>query len=138
MLPKLPVPSALAYILVISVNSAKFCLNIKCVFALPFRQWPPFCFCLSCQQLSPDWLWLSFYCFLSQSEHTCNLHRCYTILNPCSVLCTGVTQKMHSFLANQNQVIFVCILLDTKYHCSGSLPRVQNIPIENFSLYTSE
>ena len=27
MLPKLPAPSALAYILVISVNSAKLCLN---------------------------------------------------------------------------------------------------------------
>ena len=49
--------------------------------------------------------------FLSQSEPICNLHRCYTILNPCFVLCTRVTEKLYSFLANQNQVIFVCILL---------------------------
>ena len=78
----------------------------------PFRQRPPFCFCLSCQQLSPDWLSLSFYCFLSQSEPICNLHRCYTILNPCFVLCTHVYNKV-ALVFSQSESSNFCMYIIT-------------------------
>ena len=39
------------------------------------------------------------------SASICNLHWCY------STFCTGVTSELHSVSANQNRVIFSCILL---------------------------
>ena len=55
--------------------------------------------------LSYDWLLLGFYRFLSQSEPICNLHRSVTHFAPV------LRKSFTPFLANQNQVNFVCILL---------------------------
>ena len=55
------------------------------------------------------WLVLGgFFCVFSQSETVCNLHSCYKFALVLQKNCTP-------FLANQNWVIFSCILLGLKY-----------------------
>ena len=86
MLPKRPVPSTLAYIIVIFVNSAKLCLNQNMFLLSPNLPTAAaiLFLCLSCQQLSSDWFSLVSIVF-NQSGPICNLHRCYRNLNWCYV-----------------------------------------------------
>ena len=130
MLPKLPVPSTLAYILVIFVNSAKLCLNQNTILLPP--KLPTAAAILFLFTLSTALILLAlvgFPLFLSQSEPICNLHWCYTTLHPCYVLCTP-------FLANQNHVIFVCILLK-KLFCDASKVQFQILRDRNTGVVCS-
>ena len=86
MLPKRPVPGTLAYILIIFVNSAKLWLNQNMFLFSPNLPTAAaiLFLCLSCQELSSDWLSLVSIVF-EPIRTICNLHRCY-------ILCTGVTE----------------------------------------------
>ena len=110
MLPKLPVASTFVYVLVIFVNSVKLCMNQICFCSLQtFCNLPTpatILFRCVCPVNSSNLIGSKMASIVfNQSEPICNLHWCYNFALVLPKSCTP-------FLTNQNQVIFVCILLN--------------------------